>query len=88
MPGWEAESRAEMRWCSVAQCMEGEEARVVKLSVGVLKLNHTYFKANSGEALFSYLGLLMSHWTGSIYLLENSEEKNPCGAHSVGRSRW
>lgn len=40
---------------------------MAKLSVGVLKLNHTYFKANS-RSFIQLPGSIDVTWTGSIYL--------------------
>lgn len=46
--GWEGESRAEISMgFNRHNGWRMREGRVVKLPVGVLRLNHTYFKANS-----------------------------------------
>ena len=55
------------------------EARVVELPVGVLRLNHTYFKANS-RSFIQLPGSIDVTWTGSIYLLgEFGGEKSMWG---------
>lgn len=67
-PGWEGESRAEKRMVfNRYRAWRVREGRVVKLSVCVLKLNHTYFKANSGSFI-QLPGSIDVTWTGSIYL--------------------
>lgn len=59
----------------------------MKLPGGVLKPNHTYFKANS-RSFIQLPGSIDVTWTGSIYLPGEFREKNLCGACSVGRARW
>lgn len=65
---WEGEARPEMRM--VFNGYSGWRARegwVVKLPVGVLWLNHTYFKANS-RSFIQLPGSIDVTWAGSIYL--------------------
>lgn len=52
---------------------------VARLPVAVLRLDHTYFKANSR---------MISCGLDRYIFLENSGEKNLCGVCSVGRARW
>lgn len=81
VPGWERESRAEKRMVfNRYSAWRVREGRVVKLSVCVLKLNHTYFKANSGSFI-QLPGSIDVTWTGSIYLPgEFRGEKSTCGS--------
>lgn len=47
--------------------MTARERRVVKLPGGILRLNHTYFKAKS-RSFIQLSGSIDVTWTGSIYL--------------------
>lgn len=68
-PGWYRENRAEMRMVfnrhNASRARVGEEGG--KATSWFLRLNHTYFKANS-RSFIQLPGSIDVTWTGSIYL--------------------